>query len=318
MVARTEPKKKTPQVGPDVRAAMVLCLQKSALFLEYRQAFEATTGLPLVLRAAGSFQAPLQGSKQANPFCSLMIGANKTCSSCLQLQQRVETEAVLTAKTLRCYAGLSESAVPVRVGNQVLAYLQTGQVFLGTQKKFESIIRPASTAGSAAENRRMESAYFQTRVISRTQYAGIIRLLGIFAEHLATVSNSLLTSQTTTESPTMTKARAFIDGHQDGAIGLVDAARAVNMSPFYFCKVFKKTTGLTFTDYLARARIETVKRKLLDAHLRVSEAAFASGFQSLSQFNRVFLRVAGETPCGYRERLHGPRAKLIPLPDRTG
>jgi AraC-like DNA-binding protein len=39
--------------------------------------------------------------------------------------------------------------------------------------------------------------------------------------------------------------------------------------------------------------------------MRVSEAAYATGFQSLSQFNRVFRRVAGESPSVYRERLHG-------------
>ena len=100
------------------------------------------------------------------------------------------------------------------------------------------------------------------------------------------------------------KARAFIALHQDEDLGLADAAHAVNMSPFYFCKLFRKATGLTFTEYLARTRVETVKHKLLDAHMRVSEAAYASGFQSLSQFNRVFLRVAGEAPRHYLDRIH--------------
>jgi AraC-like DNA-binding protein len=44
---------------------------------------------------------------------------------------------------------------------------------------------------------------------------------------------------------------------------------------------------------------------LLDPHKRVSEAAFAAGFQSLSQFNRVFHRITGEAPRVYRERLQG-------------
>ena len=130
-------------------------------------------------------------------------------------------------------------------------------------------------------------------------------MMVIFAGHLAVVSNQLATSGTVVEPPVITKVRAFIARHQDEPLGLDTAARAVNMSSFYFCKVFKRATGFTFTEYLARARIETVKRMLLDAHMRVSEAAYASGFQSLSQFNRVFLRIAGEAPRRYRERLHG-------------
>jgi AraC-like DNA-binding protein len=85
----------------------------------------------------------------------------------------------------------------------------------------------------------------------------------------------------------------------------------VNMSAFYFCKVFRKVTGVTFVEYLARLRVESVKTLLLDPHKRISEAAFEAGFQSLSQFNRVFRRVAGEAPTVYREKLHGaPLAEM--------
>ncbi len=76
------------------------------------------------------------------------------------------------------------------------------------------------------------------------------------------------------------------------------------MSAFYFCKMFKKATGLTFTDYLARVRIEKVKNLLLNPNKRISEAAYEVGFQSLSQFNRVFRRIAGESPTTYRDRIH--------------
>ena len=87
------------------------------------------------------------------------------------------------------------------------------------------------------------------------------------------------------------------------------------MSAFYFCKVFKAATGLTFTNYLARVRVETVQQLLLNPHTRVSEAAYAAGFQSLSQFNRTFQRLAGESPSDYRERIHGdaPVGHLHPL-----
>ena len=52
--------------------------------------------------------------------------------------------------------------------------------------------------------------------------------------------------------------------------------------------------------HISRLRVERVKELLLNPHKRVSEAAFEAGFQSLSQFNRVFRRVAGEAPSTYR------------------
>jgi len=86
----------------------------------------------------------------------------------------------------------------------------------------------------------------------------------------------------------------------------------VNMSAFYFCKTFKKATGMTFTDYLARVRVEKVKNLLLNPNKRVSEAAYEAGFQSLSQFNRVFRRIGGESPSTYRDRLHGGGGEKSP------
>jgi len=80
-------------------------------------------------------------------------------------------------------------------------------------------------------------------------------------------------------------------------------SRAVNTSTFYFCKLFKKATGLNFTEYLSQLRIEKAKNLLLNPNLRVSEIAYETGFQSLTHFNRVFKRIAGQSPTTYRKRL---------------
>jgi AraC-like DNA-binding protein len=133
----------------------------------------------------------------------------------------------------------------------------------------------------------------------------IIRLLTIFAQQLGAMSNQLLIRQTSAELPAITKVRSYIAENLSEELHLHDVARSANMSSFYFCKLFKRTTGLTFTTYLARLRIEAVKQKLLNVHTRVSEAAYATRFQSLSQFNRVFRHVAGESSTDYRSRLHG-------------
>ena len=73
-------------------------------------------------------------------------------------------------------------------------------------------------------------------------------------------------------------------------------AKAVNTSTFYFCKMFKKVTGINFTDYLSRVRIEKSKNLLLNPNLRVSEIAFEVGFQSLTHFNRVFKKILASRP----------------------
>jgi len=80
-------------------------------------------------------------------------------------------------------------------------------------------------------------------------------------------------------------------------------AKASGASVFHFCKVFHKATGLTFTDYVARVRLEDARTRLLNPNLRVSETAYDVGFQSLTQFNRIFKRVFGQSPSEFRARL---------------
>ena len=290
----------------DSGADVIAHLQRSEVFRDYQKAFETTFGLPLVLRATGSFNSPLHGSKKANAFCSLMARTNKSCAACLQMQERVEQEAIFGAKTMQCFACLHESAVPVRVGAKVLGYLQTGQVLLQapTAANFRSTIRQLTQLGSTVAPSVLKAAYFQTRVVTKQQYDAIVNLLSIFAQHLSALSNQVMVQQATAEAPVIARARAHIAAHYSEILTLRDVARAVNTSAFYFCKLFKRATDLTFTDYLARVRVEAVKEMLLNPHTRVSEAAYAAGFQSLSQFNRVFRRIAGEAPSPYRDRLH--------------
>ncbi len=277
-------------------------LQKSALFRDYQRAYETTTGLPLAVRAIGTFQLPFQGSRKAGAFCALMAGRNKTCAACLRAQQQLEEKADARTQTVECFAGLSESAVPVRVGDKTLAHLQTGQVLLRppTRAGFQRIRRQLDRWKTDLDRKKLSAAYFQIRVVSRAQYGSILRLLGIFGEHLSSLSNQLMVREAGAELPAVARARQFIAANLSEALSLGQVARAVGMSPCYFCRVFKQTTGLTFTAYVARLRVERVKHLLDQPHARVSEAAFAAGFQSLSQFNRVFRDVTGQVPSGYR------------------
>ncbi len=287
-------------------------LQRSEIYRDYQKSFEITTGLPLTIRGVGSFQPPWHGSRQTNAFCSQMASRNKTCSACLQMQQRVEAEAHDGPKTFECFAGLSDSAVPIRVGEKVVAFLQTGQVLLRppTEARFRQTLRTVAGWGEKVNEAQLRKAYFATRVVARAQYDSVLRLLSIFAQHLSALSNQLMVQQAAQENPVVARARQFIAEHHGDELSLGQVAQAAHMSRFYFCKIFKDGTGLTFVEYLARVRVEAVKQLLLNPHKRMSESAYEAGFQSLSQFNRIFRRFVGEPPTVYRNRIHGSSSGL--------
>jgi len=99
------------------------------------------------------------------------------------------------------------------------------------------------------------------------------------------------------------KARKFIEQHSTEELSLTRVAKAVNISANYLSEKFKKITGVNFVDYVARARTEQARVLLEDVDVRISEIAFAVGFQSLSQFNRVFKTLSGKSPTEFRGSL---------------
>ena len=295
---------------PRAPRALLQQLKDSQIYRDYEKAFGEVTGLPLALRALGSLDLQLHGIQNESPFCALMATTNKSCSACLELQRRVEQEAMLQPKTLKCFAGLCDSAVPIRVGENVIAFLQTGQVLLHqpNKREFKKTTRELLKFGAEVDVKRLEEAYFQTRVLKPKQYESVLRLLTIFAQHLAALSNQLMLAKDAAEEPMIAKAKIYITEHQNEEFGLSQVAKSANSSTYYFCKKFKQATGLTFTDYLGRVRIEKVKNLLQNPHKRISEAAYESGFQSLSQFNRVFRKIVGESPTTWRDKLLGVTA----------
>jgi AraC-like DNA-binding protein len=96
------------------------------------------------------------------------------------------------------------------------------------------------------------------------------------------------------------KARKFIEEHSSEELSLTKVAKAVSMNANYLSENFKQVTGINFVEYVARTRFNTACDLLRNGNLHISEIAFAAGFQSLSQFNRVFKRFSGKSPTQYR------------------
>ncbi|MFN0066962.1 MAG: helix-turn-helix domain-containing protein [Limisphaerales bacterium] len=283
-------------------------LSKSRIFADYQRAFAEATGLPLALRPVEAWQPVHQGSRQENPFCALMAKTSRTCAACLEVQEKVAENPGAGPCTVTCFAGLSDTVVPLRFGQELVGFLQTGQVFVERRPEradFDQTARQLLDWGLKTDLRQVEEAWFHSRVVSREQYEAMVRLLSIFAQHIAIVGNQVLVQERNAEPAAVVRAKRYIAEHQADPLSLGEVARAVNTSSFYFCKLFKKATGLNFTEYVSRVRVERAKNLLLNPNARVSEVAYEVGFQSLTHFNRIFRRLVGQSPTDYRRRLPG-------------
>lgn len=284
---------------------LIAALNRSEPFQKYERAYAEATGMPLTLRPVETWQLPFHGMSHENPFCALIAMKSRTCAACLQLQEKLTRDAMEGPATRTCAYGLCESAVPVKLGSQTIGFLQTGQVLRQppTAVSFQRAVAQAAGCGVDIDNEQAKRAYFHTPVASAKKLEAASNLLVIFADHLAMKSNQLAVQAVNAELPIITKAKEFIGEHYAEPLSLGRVSHSVNTSRFYFCKQFRLATGLSFTEFVTRTRIERAKHLLPNLNLRISEIAFAAGFQSLGHFARMFKRIVGQSPSAYREQL---------------
>ncbi len=289
----------------DANQKMVETLAHSVLYQRYTRAFNETTGLPLSLRPVETWQLPFHGKPRENAFCALIAAKSSTCCACLRLQDELSHAALAEPSTLTCEYGLCETAVAVKLGGHTIGFLQTGQVLRHppTAAGFQRAVARARLLGLDLSGPAARQAWFATPVASPKKLDSVADLLAIFADHLSAQGNQLALQSINAEPPIITRAKLFIQEHYREELSLLVVSRSVNTSLFYFCKQFRKATGLSFTEFVTRTRIEKAKNLLLNPNLRVSEIAYDIGFHSLTHFNRAFKKILHQSPSEYRATL---------------
>ncbi len=285
-------------------------LAEGKLFAQYREAFLAATGLSLMIVSGDDENwVPCEGGTNENPFCKAINAKKHVCAACIEAAKQLRSSLPCpTPNSITCFAGFKETAVPVRLGTERFAFLKTGEVFnkAPTEAGFDQVIETLLPLGySKDELADLRDTYFASPVVEAPRYEGVVALLATFAEHLELHVEELMLIENDSEPTSVTRAKSYIRDNLDSPIHLPQVAAHSGVSQHHFSRLFKSSTGMSFTEYVARCRIELAKTELLKPYARVTEIAFDVGFQSLSQFNRSFSRVVGETPTSYRRRKLG-------------
>ncbi len=96
------------------------------------------------------------------------------------------------------------------------------------------------------------------------------------------------------------KATEYIKANYMKKMTLDEVSNFVYLSPSYFSKVFKDETGLTFSSYLNKIRIEQSKKLLRNDSINLSDIAYLVGYEDQSYFSKVFKKHTGMSPLKYR------------------
>jgi AraC-like DNA-binding protein len=288
-----------------MNSQLISTLADSVLYRDYAAAWQTATGMPLQLIPAGAWNYPASQAPKRNPLCAMIESHSATCAVWLRARERLLREAIDGPCTRTCTFGLCETAVPVHLGDEIIGFLVTGQVLREkpTERSFEEFRARVAQTGARINPGKLRETYFQTPVSPASVQRAMLRLLAIFADHLASLANQIVIESTHSEPHVLQRSKAYINDHLDEEVPLAELARHVGSSKFYICKLFKRSLGITFTEYRARCRVERAKALLLEPNRRISEVAYDAGFQSLTHFNRIFRRFVGASPTDFRDHL---------------
>ena len=111
------------------------------------------------------------------------------------------------------------------------------------------------------------------------------------------------------DSRRVLKVKDYINSHIHEDLRLEQLADLVGMTPTAFSRYFKKRTGKNLSEFIVDIRLGQAARRLVDTTDSVSEICWTCGFNTLSNFNRLFRKRKGCNPTVFREKYH--KTKII-------
>jgi AraC-like DNA-binding protein len=146
-------------------------------------------------------------------------------------------------------------------------------------------------------------------LIEQPHFEQLISLLQIFyllaesKEFVELKTRPISNSSIFKEHQRLHKIYHFIDTHYQNQIEINEVADICCLTKPAFCRYFKKSMHLTFTDFLNQYRINQAKKLLLQ-NKTVTDACYESGFENLSHFNKTFKKMTGENPSFFRKKIN--------------
>lgn len=120
-------------------------------------------------------------------------------------------------------------------------------------------------------------------------------------QHLYSVMKTYHTQHAEGQTAHVHKAMAFIEEQLEHDVSLHQVAKHVHLHPNHLSEVFKKSTGMTFGDFVIRKKMNRAMEILSVSPAKVSEVASQIGYEDVKYFSKVFKKYTGKTPSEFRD-----------------
>jgi AraC-like DNA-binding protein len=201
------------------------------------------------------------------------------------------------------------SSDPARKGRHEAVFCQFSREFLkspelaGVGRLFDRSARGLRFTGRTQKSvaRRLEGL---DGVPGLRRLAGLLEILDELArstESRALSGRGYVPALRSGDAERIDRVCRFLNGRFTEGVTLAEAASVAHLSIPAFSRMFRRTTGRTLVAYLNELRTGLACRELMETGRAVSDIAYDSGFNNLSNFNRRFRSLKGLSPREYRE-----------------
>ena len=280
-----------------IRQALGERIRENPHLHAFLESFREATGVPAEFVCAFG-NGGCESLGRCSPLCARLMRDEAGRLVCRRFRQGLLEAASQRAATLACESGAVEAAVPMRTAGQTVGYLVTGG-YLSAAPERAHVNRARhllSRAGVEIDEAELMELSARTPVVPAARQEALVRLLEMAAEHLTARFTERLTAADTRMPPLVEQACRVVHAEFMQPIAVPEMAKRLGVSEGHLSRTFHHATGLRLVEYIARFRAERAKTLLRETSRPVIEIAFACGFQSLSQFNRVFRAQFGKTP----------------------
>lgn len=221
----------------------------------------------------------------AHPYCDNMKKTRGGLRKCLICKHFATKKAVDTGVPFcsYCIHGVWEAVVPVIRENTVMAVVFVGGLFeratRGYVKEYGSLLQTVPDASAYIDTGKVVSDYIldmvqaDPSVLSREKATGLTAVVD------------------------------YVDSYFCSELTLKRLSRLFYINEKYLGRLFKKTTGLTFNEYISKKRLYRAKELLLTTDLPILTIAFDCGFNNIAYFYRLFGKAFGCAPAAYRKKM---------------
>ena len=209
---------------------------------------------------------------------------------CLACRQRAIEKGLCERRAFggRCINGVYEYVHPVVIDGECAAL-----IFIGNMRRQNAEARLVHRLGERSDLIQTMEDSFDDEACR-----ALSSLLESYIRMLAEEQKKQPSNKTT---PLIDNVKAYVGENLECSVSLSDAARLFHYHEQYLGRLFKRETGMRFSDYINAERIHRAAAHLASG-TSVIEAAYQVGFRNVTYFNRIFKRIYGKTPTEYKKQ----------------